>query len=153
MLVRVFGKVWKTMPKRARRWVTRLSQASFTASAAAVVSNEAGEVLLLNHLLRPASGWGLPGGFINAGEQPDDAVRREIREETGLELRNVRLLRVRTLRRHIEIIFAAQAAGEPRVMSREIIELGWFTVDNMPPDLALDQQFIVKEALEAETRV
>jgi 8-oxo-dGTP diphosphatase len=152
MLVRVFGKVWKTMPKRARHWVTRLSQASFTVSAAAVVTNEAGEVLLLNHLLRPASGWGLPGGFINAGEQPDDAVRREIREETGLELRNIRLVRVRTLRRHIEIIFAAQAAGEPRVMSREIIELGWFAVDKMPPDLALDQQFIVKEALEAETR-
>lgn len=138
------------MPKGLRRWLTRRIAASFTVSAAAVVTNDAGEILLLDHLLRPKSGWGLPGGFLNAGEQPKEAVRREIREETGLELKDVRIIRVRTLDTHIEIIFRAVGVGEPRVMSREITELRWFDPDKMPGDMALDQQFIVQRTLGAD---
>src|SRR5436190_11853835 len=147
MLVNLFGKFWKKTPRGVRRWLTRRIEASFTISAAAVVTNEAGEVLLLNHLLRPKSGWGLPGGFLNAGEQPEDGVRRELREETGLELRNLELVRIRTLDTHIEIIFRAVGVGEPRVMSREIIELGWFSLDEMPGDMSLDQKFIISKTL------
>jgi len=147
MLVNLFGKFWKRTPRGVRRWLTRRAEANFTVSAAAIVTNDAGEVLLLDHVLRPHSGWGLPGGFINRGEQPEDAVRREIREETGLELKNVELVRVRTLDRHVEIIFRAVGVGTPRVLSREIIELGWFAVEAMPPDMALDQQFIIRKIL------
>lgn len=147
MLVNLLGKFWKKTPKGVRRWLTRRVAASFTVSAAAVVTNQSGEVLLLDHLLRPKSGWGLPGGFVNAGEQPEDAVRREIREETGLELRDVQIVRVRTLDRHLEIIFRAVGVGDPQVMSREIIKLGWFDPEKMPGDMALDQQFIVQTTL------
>ena len=127
--------------------ITRGFQVRFTVSAAGVITNEKGEVLLLNHVLRPVSGWGIPGGFLNFGEQPEAAFRREIREETGLDLRNVTLYRSRTLKRHIEIIFLAKAVGEASVNSREIIELGWFTVENMPPEMSLDQQFLVRKVL------
>jgi len=147
MLVNLFGKFWKKTPRGVRRWLTRRVEDNFTVSAAAVVTNDVGQVLLLNHLLRPKSGWGLPGGFINAGEQPEDGVRRELREETGLELRNLELVRIRTLDTHIEIIFRAVGVGEPRVMSREIIELGWFAIDEMPGDMSLDQKFIISKTL------
>ena len=135
------------MPRRARQTVTRVFQVRFTVSAAGVITNEKGEVLLLNHVLRPVSGWGVPGGFLNLGEQPEAAFRREIREETGLELRDVTLYRSRTFKRHIEIIFLAKGVGEAKVLSREITELGWFTVENMPKDMSLDQQFLVQNAL------
>ena len=143
----LIGKLWKWMPRRLRRWLTRRLQTSFTVSAAGVITNEHGEVLLLNHLFRPVSGWGLPGGFLDAGEQPGAAFRREIREETGIELGDVDLIRTRTLGRHIEIIFAAKAIGEPAVKSREIIELSWFDVDNMPPDMTRDQQDLILKTL------
>ena len=136
------------MPRRARQTVTRVFQVRFTVSAAGVITNEKGEVLLLNHVLRPVSGWGVPGGFLNFGEQPEAAFRREIREETGLELRDVTLYRSRTFKRHIEIIFLAKGVGEAKVLSREITELGWFTVENMPKDMSLDQQFLVQKALQ-----
>lgn len=147
MLYRIAGKIWKIMPRKMRTFVARSVQVKFTVSAAGVIKNEKGEVLLLNHLLRPMSGWGVPGGFMEAGEQPEAAFRREIREETGLDLKNVTIYRARTLKRHIEIIFLAEAVGEASVQSREIIELGWFSIDNVPKEMSLDQQFLVRKAL------
>ena len=84
---------------------------------------------------------------MDAGEQPEMAFRREIREETGIELSGVVLVRTRTLGRHIEIIFAANAIGEPAVKSCEIIELGWFDLNNMPPDMSRDQGVLIVNTL------
>jgi len=144
MMIEQFAKVWKKIPKGMRRWLTRRAQPHFTVSAAGIVTNGRGEVLLLNHVLRPDSGWGLPGGFLNAGEQPQAAFEREIREETGLELSDVRLVHSRTFHRHIEIIFAARAVGEASVKSREITELGWFDPSDMPAAMSRDQVLISK---------
>ena len=143
MLIDQIAFIWKKMPRDARRWVTRRVQTTFTVSAAGIITNHSGEVLLLNHVLRPLSGWGLPGGFMNAGEQPETALRREIREETGIELTDVNLLLVRTLHRHIEIIFTAVGVGEPHVKSHEITELGWYGLDNMPAEMGQDQRSII----------
>jgi len=150
MLLNLFGKVWKKLPKNVRRWITRRTQTSFTVSAAGVITNERNEVLLLNHVLRPVSGWGLPGGFVNSGEQPEAAFRREIREETGMELTNVCLARIRTLHCHIEVIFVSSGIGEPEIKSREITELGWFDLDQMPGEMSLDQQFLILKILRPE---
>ena len=150
MLINILGSVWKKMPRGLRRWLTRRVQVKFTISAAGVITNARGEVLLLNHVLRPVSGWGLPGGFLNAGEQPEAAFRREIREETGLELADVKLAHSRTLQQHIEIIFTAKAVGEASVKSLEITELGWFDVDHFPEETTLDQRFLISKALRLE---
>ena len=150
MLYTIVGKIWKIMPRKLRTLAARSIQVKFTVSAAGVITNEKGEVLLLNHVLRPVSGWGIPGGFLESGEQPEAGFRREILEETGLDLRDVNLLRARTLKRHIEIIFVATAVGEATVKSGEIIELGWFTVENIPKEMSFDQQFLVRKALGVE---
>ncbi len=147
MIYTLAGKLWKVMPRDARIFVSRSVQTKFTVSAAGVITNDAGEVLLLEHLLRPVSGWGVPGGFLERGEQPEAAFRREIREETGLELRDITIYRARTLRRHIEIIFTAKSVGEPKIASKEILSFGWFTAETIPAEMSLDQQFLVRRAL------
>ena len=147
MFFNLLGNIWKKLPKKIRRWLTRLFQTTFTVSAAGIITNERGEVLLLDHILRPVSGWGLPGGFLESGEQLETAFRREILEETGLGLRDVIFVQTRTLYRHIEIIFAAKAVGEATVKSREIKELGWFDLDNMPSEMSLDQQLLIFKVL------
>ena len=135
------------MPHLARQKIVRATQSKFTVSVAAVVTNERGEVLLLDHVLRPGSGWGFPGGFVNAGEEPETAVRREVREETTLELENVKIIKGRTFHRHVEMIFSATPKGEAAVNSREIKSLGWFASDALPESMSVCQKAFVKSLL------
>ncbi len=58
--------------------------ACFTIGAFAVITDEAGRVLLCHR--RDMDWWNLPGGGMEAGELPTEAVIREVREETGLEV-------------------------------------------------------------------
>lgn len=138
------------MPYQLRLRIIRITQKKFTASVAVIITNRSGKVLLLEHVLRPGSGWGIPGGFIEHGEQPETAARREIREETGIELENLEMFRVRTVNRHIEMMFRAKSSGEPRVVSREIRSLGWFAVDEMPPEMPEAQRQLVEKVLKRE---
>lgn len=52
-------------------------------SAAAMVTNDKGEILLVNS---PWRGWEYPGGLLEPGETFQQALRREVREETGVEI-------------------------------------------------------------------
>jgi ADP-ribose pyrophosphatase YjhB (NUDIX family) len=146
----IVGKIWRNLPPFARMKLIRVSQKKFTASCAAIITNERREVLLLEHVLRPASGWGIPGGFMEYGEQPDEAIRRELREETGLELENVKLYRARVLKRHIEFIFRAQTSGEPKILSREILKAEWFEIAGMPAKMNRAQKSLIEKVLSEE---
>lgn len=147
MLTRSLGFAWKLLPGWARLRVIRATQDKFTVSTAAIVMNDEGKVLLLNHTFRPYSGWGMPGGFVMHGESPDETIRREIREEIGLELEDLEMFRVRTLGRHVEILFRARGIGEAAVLSpREIIEFGWFDVDSLPQGLSRGQRELIAGA-------
>src|ERR1043165_4511053 len=107
MLKSLLARVWRGSPLFVRRAGVWLTQPRFAVTAGAVVSDERGRVLLLRHVLRKGSGWGMPGGFLKASEQPEEAIRRELREETGLELDSVELAFVRALKglNQVEIIF------------------------------------------------
>ena len=77
-----------------------------------------GKVLVVQRK-NPPLGWALPGGFVDYGETVEEAVRREMREETGLELDNLRQFHVysdpgRDARCHcVSVVFAAEGRGEP----------------------------------------
>jgi mutator protein MutT len=151
MLENFVGTIWRKITPFARRKIIRATQQKFTVSVAAIVINEKGEVLLLDHVLRSAHAtWGIPGGFMEMSEQPEQAVRREIREETGLELENVKLFEVRTNSRHIEIVFRASATGKAEAKSREIKAAAWFKVDELPADMSKKQKSDVQKLLQPE---
>ncbi len=78
------------------RWGLRLGVKLFVSrhhvGAVGVVFNAAGQILLVEHVFRPHHAWGLPGGWIERGESPADAVRRELKEELKLRVEVKRLL-------------------------------------------------------------
>src|SRR5947209_20413482 len=97
MLRRLLAGLWRGAPRFVRRAGVWLTQPRFRVTAGAVVRDERGRVLLLRHVLRKGSGWGIPGGFLRAGEQPEEAAWRGVREETGLVLESVGRVLVRAL--------------------------------------------------------
>ena len=146
------GKLWRALPARARRWSMRLTQTRFTVTAGALVFNDAGEVLLIKHRFRAGSGWGIPGGFLERGEQPEEALRRELREEVGLEVEHVEIFGSRSFRkpRQVEILFLCRANApeiatvKPRTI--EVERAAWFSLQSLPTGLPQDQRLLIKRA-------
>lgn len=149
MLKQFLGAVWRYLPPWVRYRLTRIGQKRFTVTTAVAIFDDEGRVLLLEHVFRPDSGWGLPGGFLSGGEHPEEGLRREIREEIGIELEDVELLFVRSLGRlrQVEIYFRARAAGIPNPRSFEIKRAEWFARNALPPDLSKDQIRLIDRAV------
>jgi 8-oxo-dGTP diphosphatase len=148
MLTNILGAIWRYLPGAIRRRLVRLGQRRFTVTAGAMIFDEAGRILLLEHVFRPDSGWGIPGGFIKKREQPEEGLRRELREEVGIEIEDVQLLFVRILGQpQIEIYFRARAIGDPKPSSFEIKRAEWFTIPDWPPELPRDQQRLIQRAV------
>ena len=127
----------------------RLTHTRFTVTAGALIFNQSGQVLLLKHRFRAGSGWGLPGGFLETGEQPIDALRRELREELGLEIQDVEIYAARSFRKpkQVEVLFRGRANGSitPRAMM-EVERAEWFSLDALPDGLPRDQRRLVEQA-------
>lgn len=70
-------------PEPLKKAVVRIASPSYVAGAVCVLEHD-GEVLVLWQPHR--RGWSLPGGFMDKGEEPADAVRREVMEEVGLRI-------------------------------------------------------------------
>jgi len=95
-LKNLLGSIWRKFPKWVRRWVVERIEDKFTVTVAAVIVDDQNRVLLLKHVFRPGTGWGIPGGFIKSLEQPDDGIKRELMEEVGLEITDLKLITVVT---------------------------------------------------------
>ena len=134
MLNDLLGAIWRRSPKSLRRWTVRLAHPRFAVTAGAVITDARGRVLLLKHRFRPGAGWGMPGGFLERGEQPDAALRRELREEIGLEVVQLKLFTVRSFKKlkQVEIIFLAKAVGETAQLNYEIEKAAWFFPEEFP---------------------
>ena len=127
----------------------RVTQTRFTVTAGALIFNDAGQILLLKHRFRAGSGWGIPGGFLVAGEQPEEALRRELREEVSLELEHVEIFTARSFRKpkQVEILFRARVYNvdlKPETMEVERAE--WFSPHSLPEGLPKDQRLLIERA-------
>jgi mutator protein MutT len=148
VLNKLIARVWRALPPRMRRWSMRATQARFTVTAGALIFNDAGEVLLLKHRFRAGSGWGIPGGFLEAGEQPEEALRRELREEVGLEITEVELFTSRTFKkpRQVEILFRCHANANVKPQTIEVERAEWFSTCSLPGGLPQDQRLLIERA-------
>jgi len=111
-------------------------------TACALCVDDRGHILLARRAHAPFEGfWDIPGGFIEEDEHPHDAIRRELREETGLEVEPRDFVGA-WIDRYSEdgagnstlnLYWTATAgAGEP-VPADDVSELRWFPPGELPP--------------------
>ena len=112
------------------------------------------KILLIKRGLEPFKGdWALPGGFIQMDENLDEAVQRELKEETGATGFNFEQLGTfgqvdRDPReRVISVAYFALAPAEHVVLKADTdaAEAAWFPIDELP-DLAFDHAGIINKA-------
>ena len=118
-----------------------VAYASSKPTASALCIDEAERVLLARRAVEPNRGaWDAPGGFLEEGEHPLDGLRRELREETGLEIAPLELLGIwmdryggdSTAESTLNLFWTARVVGgEPRPAD-DVSELRWFGQDELP---------------------
>lgn len=105
-----------------------------------IVESSAGELLLVRRADDPRRGlWNTVGGFLATGESAEDAMRREAREEIGVEVHVERVLATypsvygETGLRTLGIAFACRFPDGAEIRpSAEISEHAWFAPDALP---------------------
>jgi len=119
----------------ARNFVYRLLKVR-TRGAKVMVFNGEGALLLIRNSYGATHLFVLPGGGIGRRERPEDAAAREVREETGLEVRDLRFLGCFANdgegKRDTIYLFTARADGAPKIDAFEIAEAGFFALDALP---------------------
>ena len=100
--------------------------------------DDAGRILLVRHGYGSGR-WALPGGGVGRNEDPHACARREMGEELGCELDDLKLVgQFDDLfygAPHHNLVFTCRFVGDPAADGREIVEVGWFARDGLPPDV------------------
>lgn len=101
-----------------------------------LVTRAGGKEILLAHNRKFAAGlYGLLAGFVEAGESAEEAVRRELREEVGVEVKKLEYQFSQSWPFPNSLMLgyrAEYAGGEPRPDGVEIDSAGWFTRETLP---------------------
>jgi ADP-ribose pyrophosphatase YjhB (NUDIX family) len=108
--------------------------------AVAMFLAEQGRVLLVKRGLPPEKGrWALPAGFVDAGERPEAAAAREMREETGLEVAVTRLLELayEDTSQAIVLLYRVRLLGGELHADDDVEDARWFGREELP-DLAFE---------------
>jgi len=112
---------------------------------ALISANE--KVLLVRRAVNPGKGlWSLPGGYMDAGEMPTEALQREVDEEVGLAISVDEMLAIFPMEneegKRVGIVLAFQAqvvGGDLQVYAQDdVSEAAWFAPRHIPSDLAFD---------------
>ena len=122
------------LPRPVRRWLIHVIAPSYSCGAVAVLRRGDGCVLFVDQ--RHTGGWALPGGLLRRRERSDDAVRREVAEEVGLELDAlpVPMAAVDPGARRIDLVYVLDAPAEaPQdTGDAEVRRSAWFPLDELP---------------------
>lgn len=113
-----------------------------------------GKGIILIERKNPPFGWAIPGGFVDYGETVEAAAIREAREETGMELADLRQFHAysdpkRDPRGHtVSVVFTAVGKGIAQA-GDDAKNLRIFPADSLPEDLAFDHALILSDYFES----
>ncbi len=134
--------------------LVRLTRPRFTAGVTGVLFNSLGEVLIVEHVYHAYPQWGLPGGYVDRGEEPHEAIAREMREELTLPVDVGRVLLVeRAARAHVDIAYLCHSNASVGALSAELLDYRWVIPDQLPALRRFHRKAISEALTLMETKV
>ena len=135
---RFIARIWRSLAGSVQWRVLWFAHAKFMVGVTGVVRDNEGRVLLLRHRMWPQDRpWGLPTGYAIKEEEFPLTIVREVKEETGLDVKPGRLVAVKSgYRLRVEIAYEALCTGGSlKIDSLEILEASWFPPNALPDGL------------------
>lgn len=140
-------RLWRKFPLWAHILASRIVRSKFRVAVAAMIFDEEGRVLLFKHTYRKFE-WGIPAGSLEYNEQPENAIVREMLEETGMQIQVQQLLLADSSKQdqHVSLIYLCKIADGTFRESLEISEMKYFDVNDLPPMLFTEKGLIRRVA-------
>jgi ADP-ribose pyrophosphatase YjhB (NUDIX family) len=139
------------------RLATRVLGPRQPVGAVGAIFNDAGQVLLVEHVFRTDFPWGLPGGWIERGEDPENAVKREVAEELHLDIEVKSLLLSAQIPvlptsghpKHMGLAYYCRlVGGEVATAPFEVLSIEWCDPRRIPHEMAPFQRRAAELGLE-----
>jgi len=132
---RLLLRIWRDVPFPGwmREVFLRLINPSVMVGAMALIQDDAGRILLVEHTYRREIPWGLPGGWLRAAESPESGLAREVFEETGLRVRVMDLLAADFWQRsQFDLVYRCRVESGTLRGSDETSGFRWTPVSDLP---------------------
>jgi 8-oxo-dGTP diphosphatase len=143
-------KLWAKLklPTGLQLFLMRRTNDQFLVGVTGIFVDNQNKILLVKHSYRGTDTWSLPGGYVKAGEHPEEGLEREVKEETGLEVSADKRLKIRTDRNsaRLDITYAGRFIGGVFNPSKEITDAKLFAFDTLPL-IREDQLSFIQKAL------
>jgi ADP-ribose pyrophosphatase YjhB (NUDIX family) len=149
MVLDFLFQIWRRLSGPLQWRLLWLVNAKFMVSVSGVIFDESGRILLQRHRHWAQEVWGLPGGIVQAGERLEEALEREVLEESGIKIEDIRLIRMASgYRLRMEGYYQAHIArAEPaqgmRLQKKEVLEAKFFSPNELPANLLPLQRSII----------
>jgi 8-oxo-dGTP pyrophosphatase MutT (NUDIX family) len=156
VLFRALALLYNALPVRWQRRILDRTQSRFLVGVVGLGVDPKGDVILARHRFG-APEWRFLGGFLSPRERLEDALAREVREETGIEIEVGPILEANQGFRwqRIELVYAYRPLGGTERLSEELVEVRAFDPADLP-DVRADQRGIIErragEAVEWASR-
>ena len=150
MLWRALAAIYNRFPVRWQRRIMDRAHRRFLVGVNGLGVTRDGKIILARHRFG-APQWRLLGGFIGREESFQDALRREIHEETGLEIEVGPILEANTGHRwaRVEVAYAFRVTGGRLTLSDEVLEVAEFPPPELPAMRADQRGYIERHAADA----
>jgi 8-oxo-dGTP pyrophosphatase MutT (NUDIX family) len=144
VLFRLLAVFYNALPVLWQRRILDRTQSRFLVGVVGLGVDPNGHVILARHRFG-APEWRFLGGFLSPRERLEDALAREVREETGIEIEVGPILEANQGFRwqRIELVYAYRPVGGVERLSEELVELRAFDPADLP-DVRADQRGIIE---------
>jgi ADP-ribose pyrophosphatase YjhB (NUDIX family) len=126
-------KVWRLLPLWAQGVASRIIRPLFQVFSAAIIFNDERRIFLVKTTYNRLHPWGLPGGALEYGETAEDALVRELWEETSLHVEIEKLMFNKTFNLDkFAMYYLCTIKDGVFQPSDEVSEYGYFSLDDLP---------------------